>query len=126
MYIYVYCSVSPTFQLHPNVETFLESAVRASLPLRLINNTVPVRHTGVDLLVLDCPLEESLAGLAGEETVVVSGHLIKWRAVLNRVSAQTAVCRAPYLVSTHRTELLQAILGVRLVAGADDSIVHVA
>ena len=70
-------NVSPTFKLHPNVETFLEPAVWTSLPLRLINNTVPVRHTGVNLLVLNCPLEESLAGLAGEETVMVSGHLIK-------------------------------------------------
>ena len=67
---YWYFSVSPTFKLHPHVETFLEPAVRASLPLRLINNTVPVCHTGVHLLVLHGPLEESLAGLAGEDPVV--------------------------------------------------------
>ena len=71
----LYVSVSPTFKLHPHVETFLEPAVWTSLPLRLINNTVPVRHAGVDLLVLHSSLEESLAGLACEETVVVSRHL---------------------------------------------------
>ena len=69
-------NVYPTFKLHPNVETFLEPAVWTSLPLRLINNTVPVRHAGVNLLVLNCSLEEPLAGLASEETVVVSGDLI--------------------------------------------------
>ena len=79
MYSNMYVSVSPTFKLHPNVETFLEPAVGAPLPLRLINNTVPVRHTGVHLLVLHGPLEESLAGLACEQTVVVSGHLMMRR-----------------------------------------------
>ena len=69
-------NVYPTFKLHPNVETFLEPAVWTSLPLRLINNTVPVRHAGVNLLVLNCSLEEPLAGLASKETVVVSGDLI--------------------------------------------------
>ena len=65
----------PTFELHADVETLLEPAVRASLPLSLINDTVPVRHASVDLLVLDGPLEESLAGLASKESVVISGHL---------------------------------------------------
>ena len=65
----------PTFELHADVETLLEPAVRAPLPLGLINDTVPVGHAGVDLLVLDRSLEESLAGLAGKEAVVVSGHL---------------------------------------------------
>ena len=73
---YWYFSVSPTFKLHPHVETFLEPAVRTPLPLRLINDTVPVRHAGVDLLVLDCPLEESFAGLACEEAVVVARYLV--------------------------------------------------
>lgn len=36
----------------------------------------PLRHTGVDLLVLHGALEEALAGLAGEQAVVVAAHLV--------------------------------------------------
>ena len=64
-----------TFQLHPHVETLLEATVGAALPLGLVDNTAAVRHAGVHLLVLDGALEEALAGLAGEEAVVVAGHL---------------------------------------------------
>ena len=66
---------SLTFKLHPNVKAFLESAVRTSLPLCLVDDTVPVGHAGVHLLVLNCSLEESFAGLTGQQTVVVAGHL---------------------------------------------------
>jgi hypothetical protein len=67
--------VQLTFQLHPHVETLLEATVGAALPLGLVDNTAAVRHAGVHLLVLDGALEEALAGLAGEEAVVVAGHL---------------------------------------------------
>ena len=64
-----------TFQLHADVHTLLEPAVGTPLPLGLVNDATPLRHAGVDLLVLHGPLEEALAGLAGEEAVVVAGHL---------------------------------------------------
>lgn len=38
--------------------------------------TGPLGDARVDLLVLDGALEETLAGLAGEEAVVVSGDLV--------------------------------------------------
>ena len=66
----------PTFELHADVETLLEPAVRAPLPLGLINDTVPVGHAGVDLLVLDRSLEESLAGLTRKDTVVEPGNFV--------------------------------------------------
>lgn len=74
-YTHTNTHTSPTFKLHPDIETLLESAVGAALALRLVDDTVAVRHAGVHLLVLDGPLEEALAGLAGEEAVVVAGHL---------------------------------------------------
>ena len=68
--------LSLTFQLHADVETLLEAAVGAALPLGLVDDTAAVRHAGVHLLVLHRPLEEALAGLAGEQAVVVPGHLV--------------------------------------------------
>ena len=58
---------------------------------------------------------------------MVSGHLIMERGM--SVNVRFVVGRAPvsaYLVSTHGTQLLQTVLGVGLVAGADDTVVHVA
>lgn len=57
--------------------------------------TGTLRHARVDLLVLDGAFEEALAGLAGEQAVVVAAHL----------------------VPAHGAQLLDHILGVRLVAG---------
>ena len=65
-----------TFELHPDFETLLETTVRAPLPLSLIDLTVSVRHTRVHFLVLDGPLEESFAGLAGQQAVVIAGHFV--------------------------------------------------
>lgn len=66
----------------------MEPAVRASLPLRFVNLAVLVFYTRVPLVVLDGPLKESLAALAGEQPVVVPRHLI----------------------SAHRTQLLQVLV----------------
>lgn len=64
-------------QLHANVETLLEAAVGAALSLRLVDVTTPVGHTGVHLLVLHGALEEALAALAGEQSVVVAAGLVE-------------------------------------------------
>lgn len=58
----------------------------------------PFGDAGVDLFVLNGPLEESLAGLAGEKTVVVTRDLI----------------------ATNRTEFLDKVLGIREVRGTGD------
>ena len=66
---------TPTFKLHSNIKAFLEPAVGTSLPLRLVDDTIPVSNAGVDLLVLDCSLEEPLARLTSQQTVVIARHL---------------------------------------------------
>jgi hypothetical protein len=38
--------------------------------------TTPVGHTGVYFFILNGTLKESLTGLAGEKTIMVSGHFI--------------------------------------------------
>ena len=68
-------------------------AIGTPFPLCLVYHTTSVGHTSVHLItamimmmitmianvvnlfVLDSPLEEAFAGLAGEEAVVVAGHL---------------------------------------------------
>ena len=87
----------PTFKFHADVHALLEPAVGTPLPLGLVNDATPLRHAGVDFLVLHGPLEEALTGLAGEEAVVVAGHL----------------------VPAHWTQLFQTLLGVGLVGLVD-------
>ena len=64
-----------TFELHADVETLLESAVGAALPLRLVDDAGAVGHARVHLLVLHGALEEALARLARQQAVVVPAHL---------------------------------------------------
>ena len=64
-----------TFKLHADVETLLESAVGAALPLRLVDDAGAVGHARVHLLVLHGALEEALARLARQQAVVVPAHL---------------------------------------------------
>ena len=64
-----------TFELHADVETLLEPAVGAALPLRLVDDAGAVGHARVHLLVLHGPLEEPLARLARQQAVVVPAHL---------------------------------------------------
>ena len=66
----------PTFKFHADVHALLEPAVGTPLPLGLVNDATPLRHAGVDLLVLHGPLEEALAGLAGENAVVEPRDLV--------------------------------------------------
>ena len=65
-----------TFKLHADVETLLESAVGAALPLRLVDDAGAVGHARVHLLVLHGALEEALARLARQQAVVVPAHLV--------------------------------------------------
>ena len=66
---------SPTFKFHAHIKTFLKSAIWTSFSLGFINYTVSVCHTSVDFLILNSPLEESFAGLASQQSIVVSRHL---------------------------------------------------
>jgi len=95
--------MSHRFKLHSNIKAFLESAVWTSFSLGLVDDTVSVGDTCIHLLVLNCSLEESFARLACEQSIVITRNL----------------------VTTDRTELLETILGIRLVAGANDTILHV-
>ncbi len=66
----------PTFELHSDFETLLKTAVGTAFALRLVDVAGPIGDTLVDLLVLDGSLEESLARLAGEQSVVVARDLV--------------------------------------------------
>jgi hypothetical protein len=63
-------------QLHADIETLLETTIRTSFPLRLVDVTSAIGHTRVDLLVLNRPLEEALAAFAGQQAIVVAAHLV--------------------------------------------------
>ena len=65
-----------TFELHADTEALLEAAERTPFALSLVDLAALIRHTRVHLLVLHGALEEALAGLAGEQAVVVAGHLV--------------------------------------------------
>lgn len=73
----------------------MKSAERTAFPLGFVNVTGPLCYARVDLLVLDGALEEALAGLAGEQAVMVAADL----------------------VPADGAQLLDDIFGVRLVAG---------
>lgn len=65
-----------TLKLHANFEALLKTAIGTPFPLRLVDVTGPFGDARVHLLVLDGALEETLAGLAGEQPVVVAGDLV--------------------------------------------------
>ena len=69
-------SVVPhSFRSHADLETLLESAVRAALPLHLVNDA-GVGAGLVLLLALQCPLEELLARLASQQPIVQPAHIV--------------------------------------------------
>ena len=68
--------LSDRLQLHPHLEALLESAGRALLPGGDRHRALCAAQTDVVLLVLDGSLEESLAGLAGEDSVVEARYLV--------------------------------------------------
>ena len=65
-----------TFQLHSGPEALVEPASRALLPGGDGDGALGPAEADVVLLVLDRPLEEALAALAGEDAVVESGDLV--------------------------------------------------
>lgn len=85
----------PTFELHADLEALLEPAEGTPLPLGLVDVTAALGDARVNLFVLHSPLEEALAGLAGEQAVVVAGNL----------------------VATHGTKFLDHVFGVGEVRG---------
>ena len=70
------CVLSLTFQFHARFETLVESAGRTLFPGGDGDWALSAPQTHVVLLVLDGPLEETLARLAGENAVVESGDLV--------------------------------------------------
>ena len=66
----------PTFELHADVETLLEPAELTPVPPSLVHRTALVRQTDVLGVLLDGPLEEALAALAGPDPVVLTGGIV--------------------------------------------------
>lgn len=65
-----------TFKFHADVQTLLEAAEGATLPLRFVNVASPFSDARIDLFILNSPLEEALARLAGEEAIVVAANFV--------------------------------------------------
>ena len=57
---------------HPHHPALLKAAVLATVPSPLVHGAVLFRLTNILGVLLDCPLEETLAALAGEDTVVMA------------------------------------------------------
>ena len=66
----------PTCQHHPLLQTFLEATELTPVSLSFVNFTVAVCHTSVDSLVLNSPLEESLASLTCDDAIVQASGLV--------------------------------------------------
>lgn len=58
--------------LHADVLTFFKPTKGTPFPLRLVYDTIAVGHTSVGLIVLDRPLEESLATFARQQSIVIA------------------------------------------------------
>jgi hypothetical protein len=58
--------VAYSFQLHPDVETLLKSAVGTSLSLGLVDDAAAIGYTRIYLFVLHRSFEEALAALTSE------------------------------------------------------------
>ena len=65
-----------TFPSHPSLQTFLEPAVLTLVPVVLVNGAVSAAPARVGEIPSDWPLEETLASLAGELTVVLPWTLV--------------------------------------------------
>lgn len=65
-----------TFQFHAHVEALVEATCRTLLASSYGDRTRGPSHTDIVLPVLYSALEESLATLTGEDSVVKSGDLI--------------------------------------------------
>ena len=61
---------------HPGPQTLLEPAELTPVPPSLVHRTALVRQTDVLGVLLDGPLEEALAALAGADPVVLTGGVV--------------------------------------------------
>lgn len=68
--------IKSTFQLHPPLQTLFKATRGTLFPRGNRDWTCGTADTHVVLSVLHRPLEEALAGLAGEDAVVKAGNLV--------------------------------------------------
>ena len=61
---------------HPNHQTLLEPTELTSVPPSFVHRTALVCQTDIFSVLLDSPLEESLAALAGSHPVVLAGGVV--------------------------------------------------
>ena len=61
---------------HPHHQALLEAAELATVPSSLVHRAVLVRETNILGVLLDRPLEESLAALTGADAVVLAGCVV--------------------------------------------------
>ena len=61
---------------HPHHQALLEAAELATVPSALVHGAVLVRKTDILGVLLDRPLEEALAALAGADAVVLAGGVV--------------------------------------------------
>jgi len=80
------CIIKQTFLLHAELETFLESAVLALITMMLIDRTAVVASTRICQVATHRSLEETLASLACQYTVMLTGALV---ATYNTLLADT-------------------------------------
>ena len=61
---------------HPHHQTLLEPTELTSVPPSFVHRTALVCQTDIFSVLLDSPLEESLAALTGSHSVVLTGGII--------------------------------------------------
>lgn len=64
------------FSSHSGLDAFLEATVLALVPVVLVDRAVPVSSTSVREVPSNGSLEEALASLTSELTIVLSGTLV--------------------------------------------------
>ena len=61
---------------HPSPQTLLEATELTSVPPSLVHGTVLVRQTNILGVLLDSPLEESLAAFTGPHSTMLTSSMI--------------------------------------------------
>ena len=61
---------------HPHHQTLLEPTELTSVPPSFVHRTALVCQTDIFSVLLDSPLEESLAALAGADAIVLAGSIV--------------------------------------------------
>ena len=78
---------------HPHHQALLEAAELATVPSTLVHGAIFVRQTNILGILLNCPLEESLAALTSSHPIVLAGSIVPAHRAQQAHGSILASCR---------------------------------